>query len=696
MTSRTTASVALLLALALGGASHAAQGPYTALVEANDGFLMDTDVRWPDGPPPPGGWPVVFFAHGAGGDKTTAAGNATTYANNGYVTLAWTSRDTNPQPFPPVLADDLGVLKSWLLNEFQSEAGVTAPTDAARYGITGASLGGYTSWTGGLLTDLFAVIAPNNWGFHFFDEGVTWNGSLDRRTAAPSAWALLPTPYDAAGFQTSADAVFDSAFAAFPTVDIPVMMQMAFLDARSGGTYALRDFLALTSAPARYVYLGTGGHGTPENDEGVRGVLRTRWFARFLKGEMNGIDTEPPIRISLIGTNEPLQYADWPPPDTHPATLWLRDDARLLSSPPTGVETPNQLVNEPGTATWQNMGPTFNPSTIRNRVVKDSITWSSAPLSGDVLMIGEPQMRLELAGTGSRYQVNVHLYDQADGEDPMLLAFGTATVAESPAVVDVPLSLTARRIPAGHRIRIDVTNRDDQDVDYTNGFNPSADILRYTPFFEDSITTIFSDAARPSSLTLPLVGRTSLPLPGVACAPAARAGCKLPTAAGASPLTVKDNVRDDRDAFTWKWSKGAATTFAELGDPIGEDGYAFCLYDGSGPGTLLLETRAPAGGLCGPRPCWSQVGSDAAPKGYKYSDRDQTPDGVKTLQVQAGEAARAKASVKGGGENLSASGTFPTLPLPLPLVAQLQTADGCFEVTYGTAKVNTPEVFKAK
>jgi hypothetical protein len=66
------------------------------------------------------------------------------------------------------------------------------------------------------------------------------------------------------------------------------------------------------------------------------------------------------------------------------------------------------------------------------------------------------------------------------------------------------------------------------------------------------------------------------------------------------------------------------------------------------------------------------------------------------LQVQAGEALKAKAVVSGKGENLAAGGLFPGLPLPTPLTAQLQTTNGCFEVTYPTALVNDGLVFKAK
>jgi hypothetical protein len=62
------------------------------------------------------------------------------------------------------------------------------------------------------------------------------------------------------------------------------------------------------------------------------------------------------------------------------------------------------------------------------------------------------------------------------------------------------------------------------------------------------------------------------------------------------------------------------------------------------------------------------------------------------MQVKAGVTPRAKATVKGKGPNLGA----PTLPLALPVVAQLQSTSTCWEVTYASAQVNGPTVFKAK
>jgi hypothetical protein len=687
-------ATALVLALTLASASvaRAFQGPYSAIVTGFGGFQLDLDVRWPDGAPPAEGWPVVFWGHGAGGDKTNVANNAERYADDGYVTVAWTNRAVSTAPTPPIFAADLVAMKAWLVNDFEAEAAVTVPVDASRFGITGSSLGGYTSWSGALKSNAFAVIVPFNWGMHFFSDGITRNGSIERITGGPFA-TLLGTEYPDVDLQNAADSLFDSSMGAFPSVTIPVMSHVALLDARTGGSYSLQDYLALPAATPRWFYFGTGGHGTPENDNAYRGDQRDRWFAHYLQGAGNGIDAEPPINFALLGTNERLTFTTWPPPDQATATMWLRDGGALAAVPPPGLAPSATITNDPGSFTWDDAEPNFGANLIRSNLPKASVLWETAPLTDEILLVGEPTVRLEVAGTGSRYQVNVLLYDLSDVDAPILLAHGTATPSTSPAVLDVTLSLTARRVPAGHRLRLEVTNRDDEDIDYTNGFQPGLDALRYIPFFEPSTTEVFQDSLRPSSATLPLLGRDRLPLPGLACDPAPRAGCRLPTIAGASSLTIKNRTRDTKDGFTWNWKKGAATAFGDLADPLDDDGFTFCLYDGGSPsGALLFEASAPAAGVCGAKPCWKLAGSETKPKGYEYADKELTPDGVKTVKVFAGEVGKAKAAVKGKGENLE----LPALPLPIPLVAQLQTTDGCWEVSYGSAIKNERTVFKAK
>lgn len=563
---RPTRVLAAALVLAVVPAARAFQGPYATMVTGYGGFQLDLDVRWPDGSPPPEGWPVVFWGHGAGGNKTNLTSNAQRYADDGYVTVAWTNRSVATAPTPPVFAADLVAMKNWLVNDFEAEAGVTVPVDPDRFGITGSSLGGYTSWSAALESNAFAVIVPFNWGIHFFASGITMNGSIERITGGPLA-STLATPYDDVGLQAGFDAVFDSSLGAFPSVTIPVMSHVALLDARTGGTYSLEDYLALPAATPRWFYFGTGGHGTPENDGDYRGDQRDRWFAHYLQGADNGIDEEPPINFALIGTNERLTFTTWPPPGQETTTVWLRSPETLSAVPPTSSAPPATIVNDPGTYTWDDATPNFLAGQIRSNLPKSTAAWETVPLTDDVVLIGEPSVRLEVAGTGSRYQVNVHLYDLSDTDAPILLAWGSATPSASPVTLDVALSLTARRVPAGHRLRLEITNRDDQDLDYTDGFQPGSDALRYIPFFELSTTDVFQDAARPSLLTLPLLGRDALPLPGVACDPAPRAGCRLPAVAGASPLTLKNTTPDTRDSLAWKWTKGSATAFADLGNP---------------------------------------------------------------------------------------------------------------------------------
>lgn len=84
-TLRVLAGLAFLLVLATGTVAGAFQGPYASIVTGSGGFALDLDVRWPDGPPPAGGWPVVFWGHGAGGDKTTSTFATQRYSNDGYV-----------------------------------------------------------------------------------------------------------------------------------------------------------------------------------------------------------------------------------------------------------------------------------------------------------------------------------------------------------------------------------------------------------------------------------------------------------------------------------------------------------------------------------------------------------------------------------------------------------------------------------
>ena len=174
----------------------------------------------------------------------------------------------------------------------------------------------------------------------------------------------------------------------------------------------------------------------------------------------------------------------------------------------------------------------------------------------------------------------------------------------------------------------------------------------------------------------------------VACDLCPRADCAVPAVAGKSRLLLKDKTPDHRDRLSWKLAKGPATVPGDFGAPTLATGYALCAYDGAG--TLVVDAGAPAGGLCAKgKPCWK-----ATKKGYRYSDRDLTPDGIQRIDLRAGEAGRSTIVVKGKGASLA----LPSLPIAtLPVTVQFVSGDGpCWETTFSTTQRNLPEQLKAK
>jgi predicted AlkP superfamily pyrophosphatase or phosphodiesterase len=190
--------------------------------------------------------------------------------------------------------------------------------------------------------------------------------------------------------------------------------------------------------------------------------------------------------------------------------------------------------------------------------------------------------------------------------------------------------------------------------------------------------TVTATATAPTPTATPVVP---------ACGATLAAACRTPAVPGKARLILKDKVPDSRDRLIWKWVKGGATTLADLGDPTTATGYRLCLYDGTG--AQIMGAAAPAGGACRGKPCWK-----ATKRGFRYADRDLTPDGLLKLMLKSGDAGKSKLIVKGKGEPL----VLPSLPIQsLPVTVQLVREGGtCWQATFGTTLRNTTEQFRAK
>jgi 6-phosphogluconolactonase (cycloisomerase 2 family) len=190
-------------------------------------------------------------------------------------------------------------------------------------------------------------------------------------------------------------------------------------------------------------------------------------------------------------------------------------------------------------------------------------------------------------------------------------------------------------------------------------------------------TTTTAPAGATTTTSTPGATTTSTTLPGCGAAPVS--GCRK---AARGSILLRNRRPDARDRLVWKWSKGAATTIADLGDPRAATAYRLCIYDRrSGAASLVLDALAPAGASCRGKPCWGSTR-----KGFRYVDRGAVRDGLFKLKLKSGDAGKAAALVLGRGDDLRVG----SLPLVPPLTVQLRASGGaCWDADYATLQRNT-------
>lgn len=221
---------------------------------------------------------------------------------------------------------------------------------------------------------------------------------------------------------------------------------------------------------------------------------------------------------------------------------------------------------------------------------------------------------------------------------------------------------------------------------FAGGHVPKLELLgREAPFAQASNGT-FTVTAHDLALRLPVLeppdgGVILPPTVPLACPSTPSAGCRN---VGRATLAVTDATPDTHDRLVWMTKQGTGTTPADLGDPRNTTGYALCVYDGGGG---LHTATAPAGGTCAGRACWS-----SAARGFRYRDKDRTPDGIDRLTLDVRGPGDTRIAIKALGENLDT----PAIPLALPVTVELRNADGvCWQSTFGAAGRNAAGRFRA-
>ena len=204
-----------------------------------------------------------------------------------------------------------------------------------------------------------------------------------------------------------------------------------------------------------------------------------RWWRHWLLDERTGILDEPPLRVWMSDPEPPLPWFGSHPGRWVAEPGWPRDEAPLHlhlnagglgSAPEPG---PHLRIRSPAHAgmecgRWGGYGGTCpDMPTDQRREDAQALCFDTPPLAEDLELLGAPALSLRLACDAPRANLTARLCQVAPDGTSFLVSWGTLNLAhrDDPAApsdlvpdrevaVTLRLNDVARRIPAGHRLRL--------------------------------------------------------------------------------------------------------------------------------------------------------------------------------------------------------------------------------------------------
>jgi uncharacterized protein len=320
---------------------------------------------------------------------------------------------------------------------------------------------------------------------------------------------------------------------AHDAIEIPILHFCGWYDNYLG--QQLRDWKRYRrldrSRGRNFLMIGPWSHEGPSGPAervGIVPVIESgthRWdrmqafYDRYLMGLENGFEAEPRVSYFVIGADE-WRWADtWPPPGSEPQTWYLHGGGGLSTEAP-GDEEPDSYAYDPadpvawtvGTNPW-----TFGLNLTDRRPVEarpDVLVYTSAPLPEPVEVIGDMSARLHVSSDAVDTDFTAALVDVFPDGAANLIQDGILRMGlrepergrqllEPGRVYEVEIDLwaIAYRIPAGHRLRVEISSSEFDR--YDRNLNTAA-----LPGESSEIVvahqTVFHDAARPSHVSLPV------------------------------------------------------------------------------------------------------------------------------------------------------------------------------------------------
>jgi hypothetical protein len=353
-------------------------------------------------------------------------------------------------------------------------------------------------------------------------------------------WLAHPD-YDAYWKPLNAEELFDR-------IGVPVHTFGGWFDIFSQGT--LRGFVGMSQKGATHearrgshLVIGPWGHGPSQKfgalDFGPEAnvdalALQLRWYDYWLKGIDNGLASEPPVKLFVMGRNEWVYEREYPLARTEYKPLYLasgsgansnRGDGRLTWDKPAGPSTADRFRYDPddpvpslggnnccGTPTPA--GP-MDQRPIEGR--RDVLVYDSDFLSEELEVTGPVKVVLYASSDAVDTDfvaklVDVHpdgaSYNMAEGI--LRARYRDSLTTPSPLRpgqvyrMEIDLVGTSVAFRKGHRVRVHVTSSHFPQFDR----NPNTGAaFGTTSQVRVAQQTIHHDAERPSHVLLPVIPR---------------------------------------------------------------------------------------------------------------------------------------------------------------------------------------------
>jgi len=333
----------------------------------------------------------------------------------------------------------------------------------------------------------------------------------------------------------------------FSRITVPIFHVGAWYDVFLGGT--LRNYLGIkarggseAAQRGQRLFVMVGGHVGPgprigEVDFGLNSVvnvddLALRWYDYLLKGARNGLESEKPVKLFVMGKNVWRDEDDWPLARARNKRFYLHSQDKAnslsgdgtLSTAPPGSEPADQYVYDPGNPVPTHGGPVccdkvhLAPGAFDQRSVearKDVLVYSTPPFKEEFEVTGPVSVELFARSSAIDTDFTGKLVDVWPNGFAQNLTEGIvrARYRGSPERVDfmnpggiykltIDLWATSNVFLKGHRLRLEISSSNFPRFD--RNLNTGEDIGRGTRWVK-ATNTILHDKEHPSSVLLPVV-----------------------------------------------------------------------------------------------------------------------------------------------------------------------------------------------